>query len=208
MKKAAQTPLVSVIVPAYRAGDTIADALTSICSCGLDLSRVEVVIAPDDGTDYRAFAPAALSTTCTEPGPVASGVGPARNRAIAQARGTYLAFLDADDTWSEGYLERLMPLAIEGGIAFSPTTIMKGTQRILSLPAEDRLDFASVGKTGASFRPLVHRDRAGRFENVYAQDILHALELVSLAGGSAPVSDRDHRLHWLGVTSPLALSQN
>ncbi|MDA1091608.1 MAG: glycosyltransferase family 2 protein [Proteobacteria bacterium] len=101
---------VSVIVAAYQAADTIARTLASIS--GQTLKPKEVVVV-DDGSTDGTFAAAELQAPNmngielrvfrTEEN---LGAGAARNRAIEEATGAYLAFLDADDEWLPKKLER------------------------------------------------------------------------------------------------------
>ncbi|GEM_PF-513677 len=100
---------VSVIIPAYRAAQTIERALRSIAQ--QTRSPREIVIV-DDGSDddtakiARSFAdmvaPSALRIV-TQPN---LGAGAARNRALAEATQPLVAFLDADDEWLPEKLER------------------------------------------------------------------------------------------------------
>lgn len=105
------TPRVSVIIPAFRAFDTLARGLETVAACGLPERAVEIVIAPDDGADYSRFSDGWGQRRVLPPGPVRSGAGPTRNRALAAASGDFIAFLDADDSWEEGYLAATLPLA-------------------------------------------------------------------------------------------------
>ena len=43
-----------------------------------------------------------------------AGAGAARNKAIVEATGTYIAFLDADDEWEPEKIERSMAIILEG----------------------------------------------------------------------------------------------
>ena len=100
---------VSVIIPAYRAGQTIERALRSI---GQQTMTPREIVIVDDGSDddtakiARGFAdvvaPSALRIV-TQPN---LGAGAARNRALAEATQPLVAFLDADDEWLPEKLER------------------------------------------------------------------------------------------------------
>ena len=98
-------PVVSVIVPAYNASSTIAEALRS--ALAQTLRETEVLVVDDGSTDDTA---AVVERVAERDGRVRlirqanAGVATARNAAIASARGTFVAPLDADDVW---YPEKL-----------------------------------------------------------------------------------------------------
>ena len=107
-----KTTDVSVIVAAYQAAGTIARALESIAT--QTLKPREVIVVDDGSTDgtFEAAEAFALSMngialrvfrTVTN-----QGAGAARNRAIVESSGAFLAFLDADDEWLPEKLERSM----------------------------------------------------------------------------------------------------
>ena len=56
---------------------------------------------------------------------IQSGAGPTRNRALQAAKGDYIAFLDADDTWEKNYLAAVLPLAQNFGAAFGSTSVLE-----------------------------------------------------------------------------------
>ena len=112
-------PLVTVVVPAYNAAATIETTLRS----ALDQTyrAIEVLVVDDGSTDgtadvVRGIDDARLRLIQQANG----GVAEARNRAIAEARGTLLAPLDADDVW---YPEKLAA-QVERMEAGGPTTGM------------------------------------------------------------------------------------
>lgn len=191
---------VSVIVPAWRAGAVLGRALASVAQCGWPEEDVEIVVAPDDGAAYDAFADGWATRVVLPPGPVASGPGPARNRALAAATGDVVAFLDADDSWAPGYLAGTVPLALGHGVAFGPTQVMDGGATLMRLPAGPWLGLKELGR-GASFHPVLRRALAGPFAASPAQDAFHAVEVVALAGGRAPLGPAAYRLHLNPVST-------
>ena len=96
-------PEVSVIIPSYNSARYLADALDSVL--GQSFRDVEVLVIDDGSTDdteavMRRFGPPVRHIRQTN-----SGVAIARNRGIEESRGRYVAFLDADDTWTRSKLE-------------------------------------------------------------------------------------------------------
>ena len=100
-KRAAAT--VSVVVPAYNAEPTLAEALAS--ALGQTVPPHEVIVVDDGSTDGTAavaesFAPGVVLVRQEN-----AGAGPARNRGVERATGDFFAFLDADDLWEPEKLE-------------------------------------------------------------------------------------------------------
>ena len=97
-----RTADLSVIIPAYRAADTIGRALASIAA---QTVKPREVIVIDDGSDDGTLDAATAMGRSMDGIAVQvlsqqnAGAGAARNKGIAAASGTYLAFLDADDEW-------------------------------------------------------------------------------------------------------------
>jgi glycosyltransferase involved in cell wall biosynthesis len=102
------TPIVSVVIPAYNSASFVADAAKS--ALAQTLAPLEVIVVDDgstDGTD-QALEPLLHRTHMIRQDN--QGVGAARNAGIRLARGDYIAFLDADDVWLPKKLERQMRL--------------------------------------------------------------------------------------------------
>ena len=101
-------PLVSVVIPAYNAAAHIADALESL---GAQTCREMEIIVVDDGSVdathdivMRGFP----EVRCIrQPN---GGASSARNRGVQDARGEWVAFLDADDTWHPDKLRAQLAL--------------------------------------------------------------------------------------------------
>ncbi len=95
---------VSIVIPLYNKAPYIKRALDSIRA--QTLSDFEVIVVDDGSTDDGASVVAAHSDHRVRLiGQPNAGPGPARNKGIAEARGEFIAFLDADDEWLPTYLE-------------------------------------------------------------------------------------------------------
>lgn len=188
-------PLVSVIIPAWRARPTLARALRSVAVSGLPPRVVEIVIASDDGTEYRRALPPGQRIVLAPHGPVATGPGAARNRAIRASSGAVIAFLDADDSWAPGYLAALVPLARRHGAAFARTAVIDGHRRILMMPPQGtRLHLSDLGRYGGSFPPVLTRALLDDFTPLPSQDVRFSATLLARLGGVAPLARTEYRL--------------
>ncbi len=100
-------PRVSVVIPTYNAAAFVEAAIASVAAQSFrDLEVILVDDASRDDTARRAAAALAASGLPHQVFVQARNGGPAvaRNRGVAAARGTYVAFLDADDVWLPGKL--------------------------------------------------------------------------------------------------------
>jgi glycosyltransferase involved in cell wall biosynthesis len=106
MEATATTPLVSVVIPAYNAADTIMRALRSVWT--QDYPALQVIVVNDGSTDDTSTVLRSLARRDVELIDVSPrrGAAAARNLGIARARGKYVAFLDADDEWLPGKTSR------------------------------------------------------------------------------------------------------
>lgn len=98
---------VSVIIPAFNAADTLAEAVASAVN-GTH-KNLEILIVDDCSTDNTAQIAAKLASANPRiqyrRNPKTYGVSKSRNLMIQQATGKYVAFLDSDDTWEPNKLE-------------------------------------------------------------------------------------------------------
>lgn len=91
-----ESPIVSVIVPAYNAQQYIADTIRSVLE--QTLQTWELIIVNDGSTDKTAEIIAAFDDERIHLIEQAnSGVSAARNVGLDRATGSYITFLDADD---------------------------------------------------------------------------------------------------------------
>jgi succinoglycan biosynthesis protein ExoO len=153
-------PLVSVIIPCFRAAETLARAVDSLRA--QTLGDWEALIVSDDGQDYRPLLAPDPRLVFLTTGRVGAGAPAARNAGLAAAQGTLVAPLDADDLYLPRRLERLAPLALAAGAAFDDVRVVEeASGRTLQLLfARDRdftLDAEGFFRTSVPLMPVFRR---------------------------------------------------
>lgn len=94
---------ISVIIPAYNAEQSLATAVDSALAQSTPL---EVIVADDGSTDNTAEVARSYGNRIHYIKQTNQGQGSARNAGLSVAQGEFIAFLDADDYWLPGFLER------------------------------------------------------------------------------------------------------
>lgn len=100
-------PVVSIVIPAFNAAGTIAEALASVRA--QTFADYEVIVVDDASNDDTVAV--ANSESSSSPNyriislPSNRGPATARNAGISAARGEWIAFLDGDDAWLPWKLE-------------------------------------------------------------------------------------------------------
>jgi glycosyltransferase involved in cell wall biosynthesis len=166
-------PLVSVIIPCYRQGHLLPQAIESVFA--QTYARVEAVVVNDGSDDSTEAVSRGYGDRIVYVAQPNGGLSAARNTGLAQAAGQYVLFLDADD--------RLAPTAVERMLA-----------ALQAAPADA---FAAIGyrrfvRDLADAEPEVPAPAADRlFPRIFAVcHPIHAhllpIGLVRRAGGFSP----------------------
>ncbi len=116
-------PIVSIITPIYNSEKTIEETINSVLN--QTFKEFELIIVDDLSTDktvsiikkYQELDNRIKLFVLSKKG----GATGARNRAIKEAKGRYVAFLDADDLWKKDKLEKQIKFMQDNQIAFSYT---------------------------------------------------------------------------------------
>jgi len=162
---------VSVIVPAWNAEETLLETLES--AAAQTHRNLEILIVDDGSTDrtgdiaagFCASEPRALLLRQDH-----RGLAAARNRAIDEAKGDYIAPLDADDLWHAQKIERQLQTFAESpasvGFVYCWYQMIDGEGRVTERPWAPVMEGSvfhehlkcNVG-TGSS--PLIRRSALG-----------------------------------------------
>ena len=94
-------PIVSVIMPAYGCAGTITRAIDSVLKQKVELELIVINDCSPDELDQVMESYVNNPVIFYVKNEKNLGAAESRNKGIAMARGTYVAFLDADDWWAE-----------------------------------------------------------------------------------------------------------
>lgn len=175
-RAAAAAPLVSVVVPAWNAEATLAKTLGSVA---VQTYRNLEIIIVDDGSSDRTAAIAG-SFCAAEPRArllrqANGGVASARNRAIAEARGEWIAPVDADDLWHSTKIDKQVAAARAAprppGLVYCWRRLIDENDRIL-------VSGPRVAIEGPAFGQLAYINAVG-----CGSALLASREAVAEAGG-------------------------
>lgn len=142
--------LISIIMPCYNSAEFIDKSIASVLD--QNYAYFELIIVNDGSTDnslvkIRQFSDPRIIVINQKN----SGVCRARNNALAQAKGDFVAFLDADDTWAPEFLSKLYQVFIN-----KPKTVLA------------YCGWQNIGLPGGRGAPFIPPD----YENSYKQELL------------------------------------
>ena len=143
------TPLISVILPTFDRADLLPRSIASVLA--QTFTDWELIVIDDGSTDNTADVVAAWQQRSGRIRYVRQanqGVGAARNRGVAEARGEYIACLDSDDEYRPAHLETRLALLrrhecdlIQGGVQvagkqwvvdfFDPTKLIRLSECVI-----------------------------------------------------------------------------
>jgi teichuronic acid biosynthesis glycosyltransferase TuaG len=162
-------PLVSIVTPSWNVERLIGETILSVQA--QTLGDWELLIADDCSTDnttavIESFA-AKDSRIRLIRQPRNGGPALARQAAIEQAEGRFIAFLDSDDLWLPAKLERQVAFAREHRAALSYTAFRRinednsTTGRLIAVPESLSYDQLLKNTSIATLTALVDREISG-----------------------------------------------
>lgn len=113
--------LVSIIMPSYNTGKFIRQSIE--CVQSQSYSNWELLIVDDCSTDNTDEIVASIRDSRIRyfKNEKNSGAAVSRNKALREAKGKWIAFLDSDDLWMPEKLEKQISFMEKNGYAFSYT---------------------------------------------------------------------------------------
>lgn len=194
-----RVPTVSVIVPAYNAGQTIAAALESVLT--QTFTDYEVIVVDDGSTDDTRQQVEACGHRVVYLRQRNAGPAHARNTGLTKARGSLIAFLDADDVWLPRKLERQVRYFAEHPQA----ALLHGAALVSAMPTPallescDEIPLDTPAEPPArAFAAIFHGD-----VDVNTLTVMARREAIDMAGGF----DERRELHvedwdlWLRIAA-------
>jgi glycosyltransferase involved in cell wall biosynthesis len=201
--RTAEQQTVSVVIPCYNGGRFLRETLESVLQ--QTHPALEVIVVDDGSTDDSAAIAESYGPPVRVIRQQNQGESVARNRGIDEARGEWVAFLDADDVWISEKLERQLAAATDDVVAVHTDIRQFGNRdqlvRIREMFGPDRYSIERLAIRNCVMCPssvIVRRNNCPRFPEWTsdAEDQVFVLELVrrgSIALVEEPLTE--YRIH-------------
>lgn len=163
---------VSVIIPVYNVSNFIGRTIDSVLQQEYD--DIEIILVDDCSTDNSAeiIKQYQKSQPCVKyfRQQRNQGAAVARNKALDLATGQYVAFLDGDDEWSSGKLEKQIAFMKEKNAAISCTALdtidADGKSLGNRREVKEKIDYKFILKNTiiATSTVIIDRNKTGHFQ--------------------------------------------
>lgn len=204
-KNKGAAPVVTVVMPAYNAQDTIAEAMQSVLN--QTMADLELIVVDDCSKDGTLEIVRQIARTDGRvrviPGQTNMGVASVRNRAIELSEGNYIAFLDSDDVWHPEKLEKQLRRMADAGADICYTSYALVDEALHSIRPDymvpDRIDYQHllrenvIGCSTVLIRGEILKEHNFRTD-FYHEDYILWLEL--LRAGFIAVGQREILTYW------------
>ena len=203
--------LVSIITPSYNSSKFIEECINSVISqtyldwemiiiddCSIDNSRDLITkFAKEDSRIHPIFLEENV------------GAAEARNIAIKESKGKYIAFLDSDDLWKKNKLEKQISFMNEKNIAFSFTSYQpmseNGVEKYSVINVPYQIDYHSYLKNTiiGCLTVVIDREKTGEFQmpNIRSSHDMALWLLIMKRGFSAYGLDENLAFYRIVSTS-------
>jgi glycosyltransferase involved in cell wall biosynthesis len=171
-----QQDLVSIITPAYHAHTVIHRAVQSVIN--QTYTQWEMLIVGDDGRNYKHMLKQHgiddPRLRFLQSDRIQSGPNITRNIALAQAKGQFIAPLDADDLYYPQRLEKLVPLAKSHGMSADNALVVDDQSNKLYgtvFPENDTIHWLDLRSYAQTSTPLIFVFNTAIIKHWWEEDI-------------------------------------
>ena len=183
--------LVSVIMPAYNSARTLEDAASSVLEQTYE--NIELLIADDDSSDDTSEICQALASKDSRVHVITNtsnqGALKTRLKAIREAKGEWIAFLDSDDLWKPDKLSKQLALRNDTGCDL----VYTGS--------------SFIDENGQPYEWILHVPERTEYKQLLKQNIISNSSVLvkkDLFVRFAPDNEDKHDMHedfacWLGM---------
>ena len=195
--------LVSVVIPTFNRAHLIEHAVRSVKA--QTFKNWELIVVDDGSTDNTTEVLSRMGSQIRVISQPNSGPSIARNTGVRAASGTYIAFLDSDDTWLPTKLEEQLELMDQPGVILSATN-WKGKDAKDARSAFESLPFE---RTWICDRAPEFVSRLGG-HNIMLSSWLVRRDILLAIGGFDPAADiaeDNHLLFRLSFKGKFALTK-
>lgn len=198
-------PRVSVVIPAYNAEDYIAATIESVFA--QTCQDYEIIVVDDGSTDrtlqvLRNFEPRIKVLAKPNGGPAS-----ARNLAIKNSVGEFIAFLDSDDLWAPGKLAEQIAFLDQ----HPEVSLLFGEALMFSEINGEKIIQRKIGYTGdPTFRQLLFGDFIPNSTVIIRRACIERVGLLNESRDLIAVEDYEywmriaHAFPMAGIAKPLA----
>jgi len=203
--------LVSIITPSYNSSKFIVECVNSVIS--QTFQNWEMIIVDDCSNDNSRDIISELTAKDERLKSIFLeenvGAAEARNVAIKQARGKYIAFLDSDDIWVANKLEKQIAFMNDNDIAFSFTSYQPisedGKTKYSVIKAPDKMSYHSYLKNTiiGCLTVIIDKEKTGDFQmpNIRSSHDMALWLLIMKRGFSAYGLDKNLAYYRIVSTS-------
>ena len=183
--------LISVIMPAYNSARTLEDAASSVLEQTYE--NIELLIADDDSSDDTSEICQALASKDSRVHVITNtsnqGALKTRLKAVKEAKGEWIAFLDSDDLWKPDKLSKQLALRDDTGCDL----VYTGS--------------SFIDENGRPFEWIMHVPERIEYRQLLRQNIISNSSVLvkkDLFVRFAPDNEDKHDMHedfacWLGM---------
>lgn len=154
--------MVSVIVPVYKCERFISETIESVKKqtyCNWELLMVDDCSPDNSAQIIKEYAKECPHIRYIKL-PQNSGAAVARNTGLSNARGRYIAYLDADDLWLPEKLERQLTFMQKNDVSFTCC------------------DYEKIREDGTSLNKIVHMPKTISYEQLLRNTIIQTVGVV------------------------------